>query len=125
MFKKGTRGRVLISLVLLVMSANFVKSTVDVLSSRKRLEDALEKEKSLTYERDMLKKRIEYKKTGEYIEESARNELNMIKPGKKVFVMDEEVPTSEGVAGASEMRELTPNGDREDPNWYLWYRLFF
>ena len=125
MFKKGTRGRVLISLVLLVISANFIKSTVDVLNSRKRLEDALEKEESLTFERDSLKKRIEYKKTGEYIEESARNELNMVKPGEKVYVMDEVVPAPGEVAGASEMRKLTPASDSEDPNWYLWYKLFF
>ncbi len=95
------------------------------MSSRKRLEDALEKEESLTIERDGLKKRIEYKKTGEYIEESARNELNMIKPGEKVFVVDGAVPAPGEVAGASEIRELTPADDREDPNWYLWYKLFF
>ena len=125
MLKKGTRGRILISLVLLVISANFIKSTVDVLSSRKRLEDAIEKEKDLVVERDMLKKSIEYKKSGEYIEESARNELNMIKPGEKVFVMEKSVPAPGEVAAASKTRELTPAGDREDPNWYLWYKLFF
>ncbi|HAI62888.1 MAG: Septum formation initiator [candidate division WWE3 bacterium GW2011_GWF2_41_45] len=125
MLKKGTRGKLLVSLALLVISANFIKSTVEVLNSRKRLEDALDKEVSLTFERDTLKKRIEYKKTGEYIEESARNELNMIKPGEKVFVLDEEKPAAGEVASASETRELTPVDDMEDPNWYLWYKLFF
>ena len=125
MLKKGTRGRILISLVLLVISANFIRSTVEVLNSRKRLEDALEKEKSLTLQRDTLKKSIEYKKTGEYIEESARNELNMVKPGEKVYVINEGEPVAGEVAAAAETREMPTFNDKEDPNWYLWDRLFF
>ncbi|KKS05396.1 hypothetical protein A3K01_03770 [candidate division WWE3 bacterium RIFOXYD1_FULL_43_17] len=125
MLKKGTRGKVLISLILLVISANFIRSTVEVLNSRKRLEDALEKEKSLTLQRDALRKSIEYKKTGEYIEESARNELNMVKPGEKVYVINEGEPVPGEVAAATETREMPIINDNEDPNWYLWYRLFF
>jgi len=112
-------------LVLLVISANFIRSTIEVLNSKKRLQEAQEKENSLIIERDALKKQIEYKKTGEYIEESARNELNMIREGEKVFVLEEEKPVPGDVAAASDTGELVPSNDTEDPNWYLWYKLFF
>ncbi|KKS31325.1 MAG: Septum formation initiator [candidate division WWE3 bacterium GW2011_GWA1_42_12] len=106
-------------MVLLVISANFIRSTIEVLNSKKRLQEAQEKENSLIIERDALKKQIEYKKTGEYIEESARNELNMIREGEKVFVLEEEKPVPGDVAAASDTGELVPSNDTEDPNWYL------
>jgi cell division protein FtsB len=125
MLNKDAKGKILISLVLVIISANFVKSSLDALGSKNRLEEALEKEKALTVERDGLQKQVEYKKTAEYIEESARNELNMIKTGEKVYVVkgveegtNGEIATE--VLGMSEM-----DGVKEKPNWYVWYKLFF
>ena len=120
MFKKGNRGRVLLSLILVITSANIIRSTIDVLGNRRRLDEAKEKEEAFIMERDLLKARIEYKKTDEYVEEGARNSLNMIKLGEKVYVV-----TGEDVASASDVREFKPVEDNEDPNWYLWYKLFF
>lgn len=120
MFRKGNRGRVFLSIILVITSANIIKSTIDVLGSKRRLEEAKEKEQALLLERDEILKRIEYKKTSEYVEESARNSLNMIKPGEKVYVIE-----GGEVESATDEKVNEPAEDKSDPNWYLWYRLFF
>lgn len=130
MLRKGTRGKILMSVVLVVISANFVKSTLEVLTNRKRLEEAEKREQKLVQERDVLKRQIEYKRTLEYIEESARNELNLIKPGEKVYVL--EGSTEEGTVEQDDANRPDAAGsvagvsdEKERPNWYHWYKLFF
>ena len=73
-----------------------------------------------------------FKKTDEYIEEKARNDLNLIKPGEKVYVVKS---TEDGVSGnvlseadvaPSESKETVEGAEEnKDENWYSWYRLFF
>lgn len=126
MLNKGAKGKIVLSLVLVIISANFVRSAVDALNSRKRLDEALEREKILIEQRDRLKDDVAYKKTVEYIEESARNELNMIKEGEKVYVVSDGAgsgnsPMSEVVLGTSDKPEKVKSA----PNWYVWYKLFF
>ncbi len=48
-----------------------------------QIEDTLEEEKQLNED---LKRRIEIVNTDEYIEEVARKELGMLKPGERTFV---------------------------------------
>lgn len=90
------------------------------MGGKKRLEQAKEKEQALILERDGILERIEYKKTQEYVEESARNSLNMIKPGEKVYVVE-----GGEVESVTNERIYEPVEDKSDPNWYLWYKLFF
>lgn len=69
---------------------------------------------------------IEYKKTDAYIEEKARNDLNMIKPGEQVYVVVDSGKNASsnevlGTKSNSEKKESSP----KDANWYAWYKLFF
>lgn len=132
MLKKSTKKRLFLAVVLLIISANFVRSTFLALESRKRLDDALEKEKSMTAERDSLKKTIEYKKTDDYIEESARNDLRMVKDGETIYV----VPGGGSVAGAESVLEGKPKDVCSEgcdtghvkkgwSNAVMWYKVFF
>jgi len=41
-------------------------------------------------EKREYKNKVAYKQTDEYIEEKARNDLNLIKPGEKVYVVSKE-----------------------------------
>lgn len=69
---------------------------------------------------------IEYKKTDAYIEEKARNDLNMIKPGERVYVVVDSGKTtsSSEVLGTQNKSEKEKDGPK-DANWYAWYKLFF
>lgn len=130
MIRSSVRAKILISVVFIVMSANFIKSTLDALAGRKRFDEAQKRERELVQERDLLKRQLEYKRTQEYIEESARNELNLIKPGEKVYVLENSAQgetdgqyywgqtDAEGVVAAAADEE-------KYPNWYYWYKLFF
>lgn len=69
---------------------------------------------------------IEYKKTDAYIEEKARNDLNMIKPGEQVYVVvDSGKDTSSNKVLGTQDKKNTDEKSAKDANWYAWYRLFF
>ena len=115
------------AVILLIISVVFIKSSFDVLKSKERLDEINSELSSLNEEKEKIEKEIEYKQTDEYVEEKARNELNLIKPGEKVYVVVEE---SSGSVVLSETDEIKQDEKEEidkkkQKNWYLWYRLFF
>lgn len=77
--------------------------------TQQRLEE-LEKE-----HQELLEKR-EYYQSEEFVEQEARNRLNLGKPGETVVILPPNVGESGEVISAS-----TP----ELPNWRKWLRLFF
>ena len=115
-----------------VLSVNTVKSALNVLKSKDRLDQVNEEVAVLDKEKKEIEEEIEFKKTDEYIEEKARNDLNLIKPGEKVYVVKS---TEDGVSGnvlseadvaPSESKETVEGAEEnKDENWYSWYRLFF
>ena len=115
------------AVILLIISVGFIKSSFDVLKSKERLDEINSELSLLNEEKEKIEKEIEYKQTDEYVEEKARNELNLIKPGEKVYVVVEE---SSGSVVLSETDEIKQDEKEEidkkkQKNWYLWYRLFF
>ena len=115
------------AVILLIISVVFIKSSFDVLKSKERLDEINSELSLLNEEKEKIEKEIEYKQTDEYVEEKARNELNLIKPGEKVYVVVEE---SSGSVVLSETDEIKQDEKEEidkkkQKNWYLWYRLFF
>lgn len=117
-----------IAIVLLALSYGLVKSTLDVYRGGKRLV-GLEKELSeLESRKTELEQEISYKQTDTYIEEKARNELNLIKPGESVFVVSG--PGSEGyldkrVLSDKDVRREGLHGGNSSANWFKWFKLFF
>jgi TusA-related sulfurtransferase len=98
------------------------------LQSKNRLDEINGEVAALDKEKQEIEKEIEYKKTDDYVEEKARNELNLIKPGEKVYVVVEnESP------GGDVLSDISKKGNEEDVeatekkqrNWYSWYKLFF
>lgn len=67
-----------------------LSTTRKVLKSSKRLNKAKEEVLSLEKQREDLLKDIKYKETEAYIEEVARNELNLIKPGEEIYIYPED-----------------------------------
>jgi len=115
------------AVILLIISVVFIKSSFDVLKSKERLDEINSELSSLNEEKEKIEKEIEYKQTDGYVEEKARNELNLIKPGEKVYVVVEEGSESVVLSETDEIKqdEKEEIDKKKQKNWYLWYRLFF
>ena len=114
---------VLVAFLLLFLSFGLVKSTFEVLKSNKRLEDLNKEVSVLEEEKSVLTENIAYKQTNEYIEERAREDLNLVKPGEKVYVIVGDDAAK--VLSESSIRLEKKEKPYMNSNWYMWYRLFF
>ncbi|HXK52503.1 septum formation initiator family protein [Candidatus Nomurabacteria bacterium] len=83
------------SILLLILSVGFLKSGLESSKGSSRSQNLENEVIGLRDERDSLKKLLEYQKTDSYIEEEARNKLNMLRPGERVYVYTENVNSSE------------------------------
>ena len=115
-----------ISAILLILSIGLIRSSFQVYRGVKRMNDLESEVVGLQSKKRELETSIEYKKTEQYIEEKARNDLNLIKPGESVYVI-----SGPGSEDYSDKKVLSGSSERlgkkriEDANWYKWYRLFF
>lgn len=110
---------ILLSILFVIATVNFTKTTLQILNSSKRL-DILETEVSdLEIKKTRLKNDLEYKKSDEYIEDSARNQLGLVKPGEKLFIFP-------SVLGASQNGDDIKNlQSRGRSNVELWFDAIF
>ncbi len=67
-----------------------VNTTRKIIQSSRRLQEGENKIAQLEEEKSRLEAQIKYKKTPEYIEEIARNKLNMAKPGEEIYMFPQE-----------------------------------
>jgi cell division protein FtsB len=129
MFVPAKTKYILISILLIIASINFTKTAYEILKSSKRLDDLHGEINGLEATKTGFIKEIDYKKTQDYVEERARNDLNMIKPGEQILVFvnkNQQNPPS-GVPGDVEAATSTrpaPQTNKQS-NPQLWYRLFF
>lgn len=75
-----------ISVVLLILSVSFVTTTLRVVQKGARLVEAKKELEALQQQKAALEKEAEYRKSSQFIEEEARNKLNMTKPGEEVYL---------------------------------------
>jgi len=113
------------TLILFIVSISLIKSSFQVFKSKNRLDVIKREVAELEMEKEQLEQDIKYKQTEEYVEEKARNNLNLVKPGEKVYVVvgeDVKSSSSSNVLSGSDERE---EKNKKDENWYSWYKLFF
>jgi predicted cobalt transporter CbtA len=70
----------------------------------------------LEKEHQELLEKKEYYQSEEFVEQEARNRLNLGKPGETVVILPPNV---------GETEEITSTPTPELPNWQRWWRLFF
>jgi len=75
-----------ISLVLLAISVGFISGTVRVIKRSTRLIEAQEQVHRLEAEKKALQEKADYLGSSDFVEEEARNKLNMVKPGEEVYL---------------------------------------
>jgi len=108
---------IVFTLLFVVATVNFARTTLTILHSSQRLEDLKTNVATLEAKRSNMETTIAYKKTDEFIVERARNALNLIKPGEKVFVM----PV---VLAASSEKLVSNTVEKEKSNFQSWLDLF-
>ena len=110
----------LLSILFVIATVNFTKTTLQILDSSKRL-DVLETEVSdLEIKKTRLTNDLEYKKSDEYIENSARNQLGLVKPGERLFIFPSALGISQNSGGNSKNIQAG-----EKSNIALWLDLLF
>jgi cell division protein FtsB len=130
----GKTRLIVLTIAFTLLAVNMFLGAFSSLKNLERLEDLKNEVRGMETRRDALKKEIDYKQTDDYIEEKARNDLNLVKPGEKVYIVggldtdskfssEQDVfkglaKNSEKVAGATSSRNILPV-------WYDWYSLFF
>lgn len=118
--------------LLILTSISLTRTTLEIIKSSKKLDTAAEEIAGLEQSKDELSKSIEYKSSNDYVEKVAREELNMVKPGEKVYVVKttEDQPEREVVAGAASTLAKVKVGQKlsfadRAKNLKVWFRLYF
>ena len=123
-----------LTLVFLLLTLNFARNTSDVLKNSGRLENLKKRVQTLEEKRNTLKSDIRYGKTDEFVEEKARNELGLLKPGEKLYLMPEDPLQS--TRAKKDSSRIDPTLEIEENPWFKvkaqdgrenfreWVRLF-
>ena len=109
---------IVLTILFLIATVNSTRTTMDILKSSKRLENLKGEVSTLEEKRAYLETTLQYKKTDEFVEEQARNALNLVKPGERVYVYP-------NVLGTNSERVGSQTADKEKTAFQLWYELFF
>lgn len=122
---------IVISLLLVFGMFNFTRTTMDIIQSSKRLESMQKTVSNLEKKKKALDKELKYKKTVTFVEEQARNRLNMAKNGEEVLVLpaalrDTSKITSRLETPAGQVMGDTDSMENEERRkFWLWLELFF
>lgn len=112
---KVTQGLIIIVGALLIF--NLVRDIHRLLRASDQIKFAEKKAQDLEKENRELVEKKKYYQSPEFIEEQARNKLNMAKPGETIVILP---PNIEEIFGKT--KKETPV---QLPNWQRWWKLFF
>lgn len=101
----------------ILMIIGFSRDILRLLKADDRIDEAKERLAVLQSDNQDLKQKEEYFQSEEFVEQEARNRLNMSREGETVVLLPPNL--SELVQG--EIAEPPP----ELPNWKKWWELFF
>lgn len=109
-------------------SVNFTKTALEIVNNSKRLDSLHYEVSSLKQEKADLDSIVAYKQTDQYVEEKARNDLNMIKPGEKVYVL-EKISVESGEFSPEAVRKgvatsVLGASATDESNLSSWLKLF-
>ena len=119
---------IVLSVLFILASINFTRTAIEILENSKRLDSLSQEVKEMEEEKREYKNKVTFKQTDEYIEEKARNDLSLIKPGEKVYVIPKEfkgIDLESKVLGQKSFSGKLFFGKFDDEsNIIKWVRLF-
>ena len=108
--------QILIILVGIGLIVSLSRDILRLLRSADELKLAAQKVEELQKESESLAQKKEYYQSESFIEEEARNKLNMVKVGETIVILP---PNLKEVIGRKENQLTKPLS-----NWYQWLNLF-
>lgn len=119
---------ILLTILFIIASINFSRTAMEILENSKRIDSISQEVSESEKEKATLEESVSYKKTDMYVEEKARNDLNLIKPGEMVYVLDKGLnrgELSEEVLGTNQVGDVIGHIDEQNrSNPEKWLRLF-
>ncbi len=113
------KGNRLIKIAIIIIGTGLIislsRNIYCLLKAGDQVELAQQRLEELEKEHQELLKKEDYYQSEEFVEQEARNRLNMGKPGETVVIL----PPNVGGTG-----EITSTPAPELPNWQRWLRLF-
>jgi len=108
--------QILIIIVGIILIVSLSRSILKMFKARDELKLAEQKIEELQKEAASLTEKKEFYQSEEFIEQEARNKLNMVKEGETVVVLP---PNVKEILGEKEVQPQT-----SVPNWRQWLNLF-
>ncbi len=110
------RLQIFLAIAGIALIVNLAKDTLRLLRSSQQLKTAEQKVERLEKETLSLIEKKEYYQSDEFVEEEARNKLNMVKEGEVVVILP---PNIKEILGEVEAKAEEPL-----PYWHQWLNLF-
>jgi cell division protein DivIC len=104
---------VIIIIILLIVIKNTIASIYAKITFDSPVATLSEELSDLKQENKFLQEQYKYVKTNDFIEETARRKLGMVKAGEHIIIAP--------LASESAKEEITDTR----PNWEKWWKLFF
>ncbi len=118
----------LLTVLFVLASFNFTRTALEIIENSKRLDSLSQEVEEMKEDKRNYENEVAFKKTDEYIEEKARNDLNLIKPGEKVYVVSgdmQKVDLESQVLGQKAVSQKLFLGKLDgESNLVRWWRLF-
>jgi len=108
--------QILIIIVGIILIVSLSRSILKMFKARDELKLAEQKIEELQKEAASLTEKKKFYQSEEFIEQEARNKLNMVKEGETVVVLP---PNVKEILGEKEVQPQT-----SVPNWRQWLNLF-
>jgi len=105
----------------MVASINMIITTRKIVRNSRRLRGVKEEVLSLRQEKNQLIQEINDKETQEYIEKTAREELNLVKPDEEIYIYPEEKDMITKKTGVNRARSFQKHGTP----FQQWVELIF
>lgn len=93
--RQKTRRRILIGLIVVCIIGAMSLSLINIISMKKEQSDVLVQQEQLKREKSSLEKELENISDSDNLEEQARNQLRLIKPGETLYMFSDEFTEQE------------------------------
>jgi cell division protein FtsB len=109
--------RIIVILIGLVLVINLSRNILKLLKAGDRISLAERKLAELEKKNQQLAEQKEYYQSEDFVEQEARNKLNMARPGEAIVILP---PNVKELLGKTESKSTSGSA-----NWEMWWKLFF
>ena len=100
--RSRNRRRLMIGIVVMVIIGLISFSVINIISLKREQHDMEQQKQELEEEKEQLSKELENAGDLQNLEEQARDQLRLIKPGEKIYIFPEEITQTEETTEAEE-----------------------